>query len=136
MKVYTRVQLENKSMKVKQLLEIYNSLSGKKAIKSFRSKNAGIERILDAQKNEPIVEAKAGKAKAAKAEYQKPAQTEQMFVPDHIKNLILNNKKLTNEEFSKLSKFKKYCEGAETPVTVRQASKFRNFRGLAFRFAS
>jgi hypothetical protein len=40
---------------------------------------------------------------------------------------------MTNKEFTKDEIFVKCCEEAGTKVTRRQASKFRNGKGVAFR---
>lgn len=42
-------------------------------------------------------------------------------------------KRITNKEFSKKDEFfKKCCEAVDTKPTIRQASKFRNKKGLAY----
>ena len=40
--------------------------------------------------------------------------------------------RLTNQQFSVLNKeFNKFCQWAGVEATTRQASKFRNYKGLA-----
>lgn len=47
----------------------------------------------------------------------------------------MKKKKITNAEFAKSdSIFQKACEISGTPITRRQASKWRNNKGLAHRF--
>jgi len=42
-------------------------------------------------------------------------------------------KKITNQEYSKTEKFQLLCSNAGTEATRRQASKFRNQKGLVYR---
>ena len=46
---------------------------------------------------------------------------------------ILNSALETNLKFSKTEDFKKLCENASIKVTTRQASKFRNQKGIAYK---
>jgi hypothetical protein len=43
--------------------------------------------------------------------------------------------KITNREFAKEPRFIHLCQIAEVEPTVRQASKFRNKKGLAFKMS-
>ena len=39
---------------------------------------------------------------------------------------------MTNLQFSNVEVFKQCCMGANTPPTTRQASKFKNKKGIAY----
>ena len=42
---------------------------------------------------------------------------------------------MTNKKFAKEEIFIKWCEKAGVTPTIRQASKFRNGKGLAYKFS-
>lgn len=138
MEVYTRVQLEK--MKMKDLVEVYNKLvlaghAPGKQVKSLKTKPAGVTRILNIQANilEDIGSKMPTMATADNVVFMKKVVSKK--IPLHVRQLLDAHKELSNEDFSHLPAFDKMCAQANTPVTTRQASKFRNFRGLAFNLA-
>lgn len=110
-----KTEKELKNMNMRELVSIYNFLEGTKEVKRFGTLKDGVKRILKFQNyffNKKI--------------------KEQNSRSGRISSLIKDNYQLTNREFTKIKGFIKLCKKADTEPSVRQASKFRNFRGLAF----
>lgn len=111
--MYTKEELSG--LKMRELVSIYNSLNGSNPVKRFGSLKDGAERIL---KFQDYSEKKFIKEQSSKG--------------GRVSVLIKKYKNLTNAEFTEVKEFINLCEKAETDPTVRQASKFRNMRGLAY----
>lgn len=113
MKAYTETEL--RSMNMRELVSIYNFLEDAKEVKRFGTLNDGVKRILKFQKYSMNKNIKEQNSRSGR-----------------VSSLIKDNNDLTNREFTKIKGFIKLCKKADTEPTLRQASKFRNFRGLAY----
>ncbi len=100
---------------MQELVDMYNVGAGKK-IKRFPKKQVGIDRIVGLMLKNLI---------------EKPV----MKMKKRASLMIHHNGNLCNADFAKLKGFKTYCEMAGIKPTRRQASKFRNKRGLAYTVA-
>ena len=110
-----------KTKTMTELVELYNSLSGKIPIKRFQSKSIGIERI----------EKLLALTKVFKKE--SPVIVQKQPSKDYI-NFIAFNQHLDNQSLSEHPKFQGICVKAGCEPTAKQASKFRNQKGLAFQY--
>lgn len=99
--------LQNKTLK--KLVEIYNNYANK-AIKRFPDRKTGIRRVMEAYI-------------AHTSKKKDPIKTAQNVVYSKFHGL-------TNKEVSETNTFKLMCANCGIEPTIRQASKFRNGKGL------
>ena len=109
------IETELRSMNMRELVSIYNFLEDAKEVKRFGTLTDGIKRILKFQKYSVNKKNKEQDSRSGR-----------------VSSLIKDNNNLTNREFTKIKGFINLCKKADTEPSVRQASKFRNFRGLAY----
>jgi hypothetical protein len=111
--MYAETELKSKNMR--ELVSIYNGIEGTNNIKRFGSKPDGVQRILKFQaysiRKETKVKSKIG---------------------SRVKEILKQFEGMTNGKVLKTSKFQKLCANYNVEPTVRQVSKFRNYRGKLF----
>lgn len=104
-----------KTKKMRELVEIYNGLEGTNPVKRFGSLKDGVARIIKFQNYSVKKKSRTQSERGVR-----------------VSNILEAYKDLNNREFSKVSTFVKLCASINIEATVRQASKFRNYRGIVF----